>query len=86
MTPAQSFRPGRPHQVAVVNDIKALGLGKWNIGFGGSRKNAAAAAAATAAAMAAEAMMMMIIAKYDDLDGAVCTSNDGLRAFYAKAI
>jgi hypothetical protein len=71
--------------VAVVNDIKALGLGKWNIGFGGSRKNAAAAASTTAAAMAAEAMMM-IIAKYDDLDRAVCTSNDGLRAFYAKAI
>jgi hypothetical protein len=53
------------------------------IGFGGSRKNAAAASA-TAAAMAAEAMMM-IIAKYD-LDRSVCTSNDGLRAFYAKAI
>ena len=30
LTPAQSFRPGRPHQVAVVNDIKVLGLGKWN--------------------------------------------------------
>jgi hypothetical protein len=57
------------------------------IEFGGSRKNAAAAAASTtAAAMAAEAMMMMIIAKYDDLDRAVCTSNDGLRAFYAKVI
>jgi hypothetical protein len=57
------------------------------IGFGGSRKNAAAAAASTtAAAMAAEAMMMMIIAKYDDLDRSVCTSNDGLRAFYAKVI
>jgi ribosomal protein S11 len=54
------------------------------IGFGGSRKNAAAAST-TAAAMAAEAMMMMIIAKYD-LDRSVCTSNDGLRAFYAKAI
>jgi hypothetical protein len=53
------------------------------IGFGGSRKNAAAST--TAAAMAAEAMMMMIIAKYD-LDRAVCTNNDGLRAFYAKAI
>jgi hypothetical protein len=37
--------------------------------------------------MAAEAMMMMmIIAKYDDLDRSVCTSNDGLRAFYAKVI
>jgi hypothetical protein len=84
LTPAQSFRPGRPHQVAVVNDIEVLGLGKWNIGFGSSRKNAAAAST-TAAAMAAEAMMM-IIAKYDDLDCAVCTSNDGLRAFYAKAI
>jgi hypothetical protein len=56
------------------------------IGFGGSRKNAAAAASTTAAAMAAEAMMMMIIAKYDDLDRSVCTSNDGLRAFYAKVI
>jgi hypothetical protein len=57
------------------------------IGFGGSRKNAAAAAASTtAAAMAAEAMMMMIIAKYDDLDRSVCTSNDGLSAFYAKVI
>jgi ribosomal protein S11 len=55
------------------------------IGFGGSRKNAAAAASTTAAAMAAEAMMMMIIAKYD-LDRSVCTSNDGLRAFYAKVI
>jgi ribosomal protein S11 len=54
------------------------------IGFGGSRKNAAAAASTTAAAMAAEAMMM-IIAKYD-LDRSVCTSNDGLRAFYAKVI
>ncbi len=43
----------------------------------------AAAASTTAAAMAAEAMM--IIAKYD-LDCAVCTSNDGLRAFYAEAI
>jgi hypothetical protein len=53
------------------------------IGFGGSRKNAAAAST-TAAAMAAEAMMM-IIAKYD-LDRSVCTSNDGLCAFYAKAI
>jgi hypothetical protein len=53
------------------------------IGFGGSRKNAAAAST-TAAAMAAEAMMM-IIAKYD-LDCAVCTSNDGLRAFYTEAI
>jgi hypothetical protein len=54
------------------------------IGFGGSRKNAAAVVEA-AAAMAAEAMMM-IIAKYDDLDCAVCTSNDGLRAFYTEAI
>jgi hypothetical protein len=54
------------------------------IGFGGSRKNAAAVVEA-AAAMAAEAMMM-IIAKYDDLDRSVCTSNDGLRAFYAKVI
>jgi hypothetical protein len=53
-----------------------------------AEKNAAAAAASTtAAAMAAEAMMMMmIIAKYDDLDRSVCTSNDGLRAFYAKVI
>jgi hypothetical protein len=55
------------------------------IGLGGSRKNTAAAASTTAVAMAAEAMMM-IIAKYDDLDCAVCTSNDGLRAFYTEAI
>jgi hypothetical protein len=54
------------------------------IGFDGSRKNAAAVVEA-AAAMAAEALMM-IIAKYDDLDCAVCTSNDGLRAFYTEAI
>ena len=59
-------------------------LGNGIIGFGGSRKNDAAAST-TAAAMAAEAMMM-IIAKYDDLDCAICTSDDGLRAFYAKAI
>jgi hypothetical protein len=70
--------------VAVVNDVKVLGLGKWNYWIWRQQQKKCRRRLHHGGSNGSRSYMM-IIAKYD-LDCAVCTSNDGLRAFYAEAI